>query len=376
MTGELHPNADRHDENDRRNRTQLDAQDAHRTEQLHDDCSHDDNDHAPDPGVHQKEADDDKDRGEDGHEADGEPEAEIDVLLPEREGDSGRKIWQSFFFKLFADLSNATDCVHGDLRVTEVVQVKRDPRQSDRLRFWDLEVGVTCVVKPVFRSRHQTRLAVAVGHSIVAEPGREVVVESVGVDDAVGVDEPVLVQECFVDRIINMTCLNHQLERKDCVGGRVVVPATLVKVSNGHFVIESGLESDKPVSEERKPELWKSAIVVFDNGRNSNKGIVVVVQDLLVLGILKVALSDGKHVVEAEVVVLSLEEPVHGRIAWHNVGQIEAVGDLGQSPNSGTGQRNTEDYRQDLDRCTGDPVSVIPSCEPGKRPLLTDLAEL
>jgi len=373
---ELDADADRDDENDGRNCAQLDPEKTHGSEELNDDRGNDDDDDGGDPRTHEHEADDEEDGSQDANESHRKPESKAEILFPKCEWNSAGKVRQTSFFKLFAYLSDASDGVNGHLRVSEVVQVKRDPRENDRLRLWNLEVGVSHVVEPFFRGRHEAGLAVAVGHAVVGGPGRQVVIECAWVDDAVRVDQSVSVQESLVDRVIDVAGLNHQFVRENRFGGRVCVPAFFVQVSGGHVVVEGRLKSSKPVPEQRKPELGKSTVVVFDDSRHADEGVVVVVQDLLVLRILEVALSDGVHVVEAEVVVLSLEKPVDGGVSRHDVSQVKSVSHFGQTVDSGSGHGDAENDGQDLDRGPGDPVAVVSSGEPGERPLRANFSEL
>ena len=228
MNREFNSDSDRNDENDCRNCAQFDPQKTHRSEELNDDRRDDDDDDGGDPRTHQNEADDEEDGGQDADESDGKPESKTEILLPKCERNSAGKVGETSFFKLFADLSDATDRVDGHLGVSEVVQVERDSREDDRLRFWNLEVGVSQIVEPFFRGGNEAGLAVAVSHGVVAVPGREVVVERAGVDDAVRVDQSVSVQKSFVDRVIDVACLDHQFVRENCVCGRIFVPAFFV----------------------------------------------------------------------------------------------------------------------------------------------------
>ena len=101
---------------------------------------------------------------------------------------------------------------------------------------------------------------------------------------------------------------------------------------------------------------------------------MVVVENLLVLRIFEITLSHRVHVVEAEVAVLSLEEPVDRGVPGHNVGQVKSVCHFGQAPDSGSGECNAKDDRGNLDWSPSDPVSVITSREPGEGPLSARLS--
>ena len=184
MNCELDADANRDDENDGRNCAQLDPEKPHGSEELNDDRGNDDDDDGGDPRTHENEADDKEDGGQNTYESDRKPESKTEILFPKCERNSAGKVRQTSFFKLFADLADASDGVNGHLRVSEVVQVKRDPREDDRLRLRDLEVSVPNIVEPFFRGRYEAGLAVAVGHAVVGGPGREVVVERARVDDA------------------------------------------------------------------------------------------------------------------------------------------------------------------------------------------------
>ena len=146
VDGEFDSEADGNDENDGRNCAQFDSEQTHRTEKLNNDCSQNDDYHRRYPRTHQDETDDKENGGQDRDETHGEPETEVDILLPESERNSGWEIGETPFFKLFTDLSDSADCVDSDLSVTEVVKVEWDPREDDWLRLWDLEVGVPMIV--------------------------------------------------------------------------------------------------------------------------------------------------------------------------------------------------------------------------------------
>ena len=147
------------------------------------------------------------------------------------------------------------------------------------------------------------------------------------------------------------------------------MPALVVQVAHGHVIVERRLKSGKPVAEDRKPKLGEASVVILDDVGHADEGVVVVVENLLVLRIFEVALSHGVHVVKAEVAVLSLEESVDRCVPGHNVGQVESVCHFSQAPDSGSGECYAKDDRCNLDRSSSDPVSVVTSREPGKGPL-------
>jgi len=101
------------------------------------------------------------------------------------------------------------------------------------------------------------------------------------------------------------------------------------------IAIKRLLQSNEPVAEEAEPKFGQSTVVVLDDGGYSSEGIVVLVEEPLVVWVLKVALRHGVHVVEAKVLVVRGEEAVLGGLMRNNIGEIEAVLHFAGAPNTG-----------------------------------------
>ena len=167
-----------------------------------------------------------------------------------------------------------------------------------------------------------------------------------------------------------MARLHQQLVGQDGVFGSVGEPALLVDAAGRLVAIEGSLQSDEPVAEEAEPEFGQAAIIVLDDGRDPGEGVVVLVEQTLVVRVLEIALRHGEHVVEAKVFVVSGQEAVLGRLVRHNVGQIQSVLDLAHAPNAGRQQDNEGDHAQHLDGRFEQQTTVGVACEFGQGPSL------
>ena len=73
-----------------------------------------------------------------------------------------------------------------------------------RLGFGDLEIIILGIVEPVLGHWLNGCLAVAVSHGVIAVPGREVVIEGGGVDDAIDRDQSDRAKQTLVHRIVRL----------------------------------------------------------------------------------------------------------------------------------------------------------------------------
>ena len=85
---------------------------------------------------------------------------------------------------------------------------------------------------------------------------------------------------------------------------------------------------------------------------------MVVVEQGLLLGVLKVALRHRIHVVEAEVLVLGLEEGVYGGVAGHHLHQVEAVLHFGGAPHTSHDENQLRQRHCVFDARHGQPAGI------------------
>ena len=93
----------------------------------------------------------------------------------------------------------------------------------------------------MFRLGTELRAAGAVGQRVVGGPGGEVVVEGLGVDDAV-VDQPVVRQLGFIDRVVDAAGLDEQFVAEDALFRGVPVPALPVNQPQTPVAVEGPLQ--------------------------------------------------------------------------------------------------------------------------------------
>jgi len=212
----------------------------------------------------------------------------------------------------------------------------------------DLEVEVVGGMEPLARLGSQVSLAGAVRQSVVGSPRAQVVVESFWVDDTLRVYQADLGHEALVDGVVDVACLDEELVGQDAVVGGVGEPAFLRDAPSLAIPVKRFLQADQPIPEHPEPEFGQSTVVVLDDPRYPDEGVVVFVEDPLVDGVLEVPGSDGVDRVEAEVAALNGEESVLPGVLGNDVGQVEPVRHLGGAPKAGAQDHAKEHHRQNL----------------------------
>uniref|UniRef100_A0A182UE77 Uncharacterized protein n=1 Tax=Anopheles melas TaxID=34690 RepID=A0A182UE77_9DIPT len=167
-----------------------------------------------------------------------------------------------------------------------------------------------------------------VSEHIVPGPRGQVVVERFRIDHTLRVDQPHLRHQTLVDRVVHVPRLDQQLVRQDRIIARVRVPPFLRDPSLAIIPIKRTLQIHQPIAEQAQPKVRQPPVIVLNNVRNAHERFVVLVQQLLIVRILKIALRDGKHAVEAEQFTLHAQEPVLVRVLRHEVCELESVREL------------------------------------------------
>ena len=100
---EIDADADGHDEDDGRRGAEFDAEQSQDTEQFDDDRRQDEDAQRCRPDAHQRHAEDQENGHQDAGQRQEQEKAQFQILFPEGERNSGRKVGQSAVFELFAD---------------------------------------------------------------------------------------------------------------------------------------------------------------------------------------------------------------------------------------------------------------------------------
>ena len=103
MDVEIDADADSHDEDHGRSSAQLNAEQSEDTKELDDDGSQNESAQSGRPNAHESHAKDEEDGHQDASQRQEQEEAQLQILLPEGEWDSGWKVGQAPIFKLLTD---------------------------------------------------------------------------------------------------------------------------------------------------------------------------------------------------------------------------------------------------------------------------------
>ena len=106
MDVEIDADTDGHDENNGWSGAEFDTQKAQNTEELNNDGSQNEGAESGRPNAHEGHAEDEEDGHQDAGQRQEQEEAQFQVLLPESERNSGRKVGQAAVFEFLADTSH------------------------------------------------------------------------------------------------------------------------------------------------------------------------------------------------------------------------------------------------------------------------------
>ena len=91
----------------------------------------------------------------------------------------------------------------------------------------------------------------------------------------------------------------------------------------------------------------------------------------LIVGVFEIALGDCEHVVKAEILIVSGQETVLGRLMRHDIGEVEPVLDFGHAPDAGREQDDVGHHGQHFNGRFQQIVTVRLSGKRRQRPAST-----
>ena len=139
--------------------------------------------------------------------------------------------------------------------------------------------------------------------------------------------------------------------------------------------IEGVLEVFQPIAHHREPEGRQASVVIFHDVLDLLKAFVVFIEQLLVVGIIKI-LGNQVHVVETKVFGLHREEFELLRVSGDNVAEVETIFDARAAEKRRREQANEERDNHDLGLRLFQHFTAVPSSEPSQREFAIAILEI